>query len=304
MVSLTELNKARNLELPTREDMLHRAPSVQQFWEKNNTLFVEAWKQWEQSAEQNLVTLDDSLLDARLREAILAAWENPTKELAVRDLWHEVSPDVYQCQFFDPERLTDLRSYLDSASDASIPLRPPYGIVLNRAGMMLDRRSPGYLAAPGFQSFYNSLMDKFVRPTARLLFPEITGYDTQTFGFSIRYQPSTDTSIQPHTDASSITLNINLNLPNEIFDGSAVDFLNSTNGEVNQFTFAPGVAVMHRGHIPHAARSITNGERTNMVLWLYGDRGQIAHNVKQTPSLSADKRWSVPSSPKDQFAPF
>jgi hypothetical protein len=304
MTSQTALNEARRLVLPTREEKLHRSPSVQHFWQKNNVLFVEAWKQWEQSAEEDLVQLGDELLDTAFKEAVLAAWQDPTKESAIKDLWHEVSPDVYQCQFFDPERLRDLRQYLDSASDAGIPLRPPYGIVLNRAGMMLDKRSPGYLAAPEFQSFYTQLMDKYVRPTARLLFPEITGYDTQSFGFSIRYQPSTDTSIQPHTDASSMTLNINLNLPNETFAGSAVDFLNSVNGEVNQFTFAPGVAVIHRGHVPHAALPITRGERTNMVLWLYGDRGQIPRQVESAPNLPASTRWSIPNSPKDEYAPF
>ena len=106
----------------------------------------------------------------------------------MQDLLQEVAPDVFQFQFFDPQRLADLRSYLESAWNAQIPLRPPYGIVLNRRGAMLDRRSEGYLAAPSFQAFYRELLDTYMRPIARLVFPEVMGYDTQTFGFSIHYR--------------------------------------------------------------------------------------------------------------------
>ena len=128
-----------------------------------------------------------------------------------------MAPGVYTAQFFNPEKLSDLRDYLAKAADSGIPVRPPYGIALNRFGAMLDERSEGYLAAPSFQAFYQTLMDRYMRPVARLLFPDITGYDTQTFGFSINYQAGVDTSLRLHTDASAATLNINMNLPGEEF---------------------------------------------------------------------------------------
>ena len=184
----------------------------------------------------------------------------------MRDLWQEVSPNVYQCQFFDEAKLAQQRAYLDRVADAEIPLRPPYGIVLNRGSAMLDSRSEGYLAAPDFQVFYRQLLDKYMRPISRLLFPEIMGYDTQTFGFSIRYEPQRDTSIRPHMDASSVTLNINLNLPDEPFTGSELDFHNQKTHGVDQVSFKPGVAMIHRGSIAHAAHPITSGSCTNLVL--------------------------------------
>ena len=67
-------------------------------------------------------------MDAKLRTAVEAAWEDPTQESAVQDLWQEVSEGVYMCQCFDPERLVDLRAYLDDIADAKIPTRPPYGM--------------------------------------------------------------------------------------------------------------------------------------------------------------------------------
>jgi len=253
---LSPLERARALVLPSREAMLVRDPSVQQFWDNNRQLLIDAWAQWEQSEKASLLMPDDSLLDAKLRSAVRQTWDDPTKDIAVKDLWEEVSSDVFQCQFFDPKRLSELRNYLNELTDANIPLRPPYGIALNRKGVMLDRRSEGFLGAPSFQAFYRELMDKYMRPISRLLFPEVMGYDQQTFGFSIQYQPGMDTSLQPHTDASAATLNINLNMPDETFTGSEVDFYDATQGKANRLTFEPGMAMLHRGNVPHTAQAI------------------------------------------------
>lgn len=303
-MSATQLQRARALTLPSREAMLYREPSVQQFWNNNKALFSDAWKEWQQTEQKNEFSLDSSLLDKRLRDAVTQAWQDPSKEVAVKDLLQEVAPDVFQLQFFDPERLADLRNYLESVWDAQIPLRPPYGIVLNRRGAMLDSRSEGYLAAPSFQAFYHEMLNTYMRPIARLLFPEIIGYDTQTFGFSIHYQPNTDSSIRPHTDASAVTLNINLNLPEETFTGSAVDFFDVATGQKIALTFKPGTAMIHRGNVVHAAQPITSGERTNFVLWLYGDRGQIPPQGAKRPIIDASERWTTPTAALDSFAPF
>lgn len=301
---LSQLRRARALALPSREEMLHRAPSVQQFWDKNKSLLSDAWVEWDNSAREGSFILDDSLLDAKLRNAVTEAWEDPSKESTVRDLWQEVSSGVYQCQFFDPERLVDLRNLLNQAANAQIPLRPPYGIALNRGGAMLDPRSEGYLAAPRFQALYRQLLDKYMRPIARLLFPEVMGFDTQTFGFSIQYQAGMDTSLRLHTDASAATLNINLNLPGEDFTGSEVDFHDAKTGRVNRLTFKPGTAMIHRGNVAHAAQPITSGERSNIVLWLYGDHMQIPRHVDGKLDIDAQQRWTVPNSGYDQVAPF
>jgi hypothetical protein len=299
----TPLERARAIPRPTREDMLQRTPSVQKFWDQNTSLFQEAWTQWEANTGQETV-LNSSLYDPQLREAVEQAWQDPSKEGAVRDLWTEVFPGVYEAQFFDPARLSVLRDYLETVADADIPLRPPYGISLNRGGAMLDPRSEGYLAAPNFQTFYRSLMDAYMRPISRLLFPDIVGYDTQTFGFSIQWQADADRSLRAHTDASSVTLNLNLNLPGEEFSGSGVKFFDRETRQVAELGFAPGKALIHHGSVPHESMPITEGERTNFVLWLYGDNGQVPRFGAPERMLDAKERWTVPTSPKDDFAPF
>jgi hypothetical protein len=300
-----QLQLARALELPTRQAMLYREPAVQNFWINNTDLITNAWSEWEAtSIDSSTFTLDDTLLDKNLREAVKQAWEDPSKELAVKALLHEVAPDVFQFQFFDPERLAVLRGYLEQVWNSQIPMRPPYGIVLNRRGAMLDSRSEGYLAAPSFQAFYNEILNTYMRPISRMLFPEVMGFDTQTFGFSIYYEPNTDSSIRPHTDASAVTLNININLPGEEFTGSQVDFYHPYTGNIKSLTFKPGTAMLHRGNIAHAAKPITSGERTNFVLWLYGDRGRLPAQGAPRIPVDAKQRWTNPNKPNDGYAPF
>lgn len=300
-----QLQLARALELPTRQAMLYREPAVQNFWINNTDLITNAWSEWEAtSIDSSTFTLDDTLLDKNLREAVKQAWEDPSKELAVKALLHEVAPDVFQFQFFDPERLAVLRGYLEQVWNSQIPMRPPYGIVLNRRGAMLDSRSEGYLAAPSFQAFYNEILNTYMRPISRMLFPEVMGFDTQTFGFSIYYEPNTDSSIRPHTDASAVTLNINLNLPGEEFTGSEVDFYHPYTGDIKSLTFKPGTAMLHRGNIAHAAKPITSGERTNFVLWLYGERGRLPAQGAPRIPVDAKQRWTNPNKPNDGYAPF
>ncbi|WP_417860215.1 2OG-Fe(II) oxygenase [Winogradskyella sediminis] len=317
MTTTRILEQARTLDVPSRQASLQREASVSQFWNNNRTLLEEAWAEWEIENKDNLLIPDESLLDPRLRKAINEAWENPEKEFAVADLWDEIIPGVYVAQFFDVKRLADFRNYLEAVVNSQIPRRAPYGIQLNRYGMMLDPRSEGHLAAPSFQAFYNDMMDRYMRPIARLLLGTY-GYDNQTFGFSIQYNPDKDKDLHAHTDASAATLNININLPDEVFTGSQVDFHDKSTGETVQTIFEPGKAIIHRGNVPHATHPITSGQRNNLVVWLYGDRMQIPRGgtnsygnfnntssvVDSTENITAQQRWSIPDGPKDTFAPF
>jgi len=311
------LEQARALTIPSRETTLLREPSVSNFWNNNRKVLEDAWLEWEIKNKDNLLIPDETLLDPHLRQAINDAWENPEKENVLADLWEEIIPGVYIAQFFDVKRLAEFRNYLEAVSNSKIPTRAPYGIQLNRYGLMLDPRSEGHLAAPNFQSFYNDMMNRFMRPIARLLLGTY-GYDNQTFGFSIQYNPDKDNHLKPHTDASTATLNININLPSEEFTGSQVDFFDKVSGKKVQTVFESGKAIIHKGAVPHVTQSITSGQRSNLVVWLYGDRMQIPSgstssygNFDNSTStfnahgnVTARERWSISTEPKDTFAPF
>ena len=300
----TLLDQARQAIRPTREEMLQRAQSVQHFWNENKKTFEGAWTEWEKSGGDKGITLDRSLYAPALRRAVEQAWDDPTKESTVKALFTEVFPNVYRAQFFDPQKLHILNDYFQCAVESGIPMRPPYGIVLNRGGSMLDARSEGYLAAPVFQKFYRDLMAHFMRPIARLLFSNVYGYDSQTFGFSVQWQEGKDVDLRPHTDASSATLNINLNLPGEAYSGSSVRFFDPLSRRDESLTFEPGVALIHHGSVPHASEPITKGERRNIILWLFGERGQIPYPHSESQQASAKRRWHHPEVQPDNFAPF
>jgi len=51
--------------------------------------------------------------------------------------------------------------------------------------------------------------------------------------------------------------------------------------------FQSGSALIHRGLHRHAALPIEKGNRTNMVLWLFGNHGE-SHE-----QLSAKERWTA-----------
>lgn len=62
--------------------------------------------------------------------------------------------------------------------------------------------------------------------------------------------------------------------------------------------------MIHRGNVAHAAQPITSGERSNMVLWLYGDRMQTPLDGAQHNIVDQHQRWTTPTVAKDEFAPF
>lgn len=299
--SVSFLDQARQLKMPSREQVLRRDSCVYDFWLQHDHLLQKAWKEWSESEEAtSLPALDSSLYHPDLRMAVEEAWKDPRgKEDSVRDLWTEISPGVYRCQFLDPKRIGDVRAYLDRAAEAGIPARPPHGIVLNRRGFMIDPISAGHVAIPAFQKFYRDLTDAYMRPMGRLFFPEYIqgGDDSETFAFSIQYQAGGDQSIREHTDASALTLNINLNIPGEDgegeeWTGSSLYFIDPETGKRNYVDFAPGVAIMHRGATAHAALPITSGERSNLVLWLYGrDERMKMFPYGREERMTPEERW-------------
>lgn len=70
-----------------------------------------------------------------------------------------------------------------------------------------------------------------------------------------------NTTLRPHIDASSVTLNINLNLPYEEFTGSSVQVFDNESEKVESLTYELGTALNYYGNVPHASEPITEGER-------------------------------------------
>lgn len=321
-IGFSALAEARKLQIPSYEEMLRRDMKVYDFWNSNEELLEKAWKEWNEREASSLPKLDGSIINPALRAAVEAAWKDPTpaNEAAIKSLWKEVAPGVYVIQLLDLEQVSKLRKWFDTTAAAGIPTRPPYGITLNRKGVMVDPRSVGYLAAPDFQSFYRMLVDEYIRPLGRLFFPEHIRDtdDDQSFAFSIQYQGTQggDKSIRHHTDGSTVTFNINFD-ESQTWTGSSLIFFSEDGNR--QVTWNPGFAVMHLGKSLHAALPIESGTRSNLVVWTMGQGGHRAYGSTSPLSnedgcyapeyqLSPKQRWTKPepmsAKPVDRWSPF
>jgi hypothetical protein len=216
--------------------------------------------------------------------------------------WHSIAPDVYVCDHFLTSAGTALlQQFMDRAMDHSgIPRRRPNG--MNRFGGVFHPSSrdtggvDGAIALQAWDVFYADLMQQYIRLLGRKFFSSYIRSDhddAESYAFTIRYKVGEDVQLQEHTDASLYTININLNTVTEAttttttpsYDGSKVYFVTepvvTSNGTVvvprNKTTiaFAPGSAVLHRGQIRHGALPLTHGERTNLVIWVFGEQGYV-----------------------------
>ncbi|MEM1009862.1 MAG: 2OG-Fe(II) oxygenase [Myxococcota bacterium] len=246
------------------------------------------------------------------------------QELVLKEIFEEVAPGVYSVQLLDLSKVWIIREWFDAAAESGIPIRPPYGIVLNRKGFMVDPRSVGYWAAPDFQHFYKDvLIDSYVRPMSRLFFPDsiVATDDSESFAFSIQYQVGGDESIRHHTDASTITFNINLDAE-KVWSGSSLYFWESLSGGIlYTVDWLPGKAVMHLDRTLHVALPIESGIRNSnvIVVWTMGEDGGRGYGggsavttedgkYHEDYQLSREERWTKSVGPAkkawDRWSPF
>lgn len=294
------LKRARELEAPAALTESGGETEGVEFWNEHANLLRKAWLEWEREQEGSLPNLnDDTIYEPELRSAVKAAWKDPSKEGEVRSLWEEIVPNVYTCQLLQPDRIADIRAYIDAASNAGIPTRRPNG--MNRYGLILDPSTEGAVMIEGLDKFYQNLVNEYIRPLGRLFFPEYMqpADDAESYAFTIRYKEGEDVQLREHSDASLITMNINLNIPsrqNETnYEGSILYFVDEETGEHHEVKFQAGMAVLHRGMIRHAAQPIVQGERTNLVVWLFGQHGYVRFvPYEEHERMTPRQRWSKP----------
>ena len=236
----------------------------------------------------------------KLQQACLGARRNPSQatEKAVRSLFDEVAPGVVAGELLAPEAISRLRAELARVTNAGIPVRRPNG--MNRHGVILDGTVAGGVAN-GVDVLVKELMDEYVRPIARTLFPQVVGAgdDVDYFAFTIQYNASRggDSGLAEHRDASVVTLNLNLNTVEEFtgLTGSSLYFVDAHNSSLrHSVELHAGTALIHRGNLRHAATPLTgNGMRHNLVIWLFGKDGYV-REAEYPPSerLTPKQRWS------------
>lgn len=269
-----------------------------EFWEEHDSLLSRAWQELGPRNEDLYVygpAFEQRYMHSSARSASTEARAGQGEE-AAKALFAEVVPGVFASdRLFTQEFLADVLSELEHIEASGIPQRRPNG--MNRYGVILDN--------VGLQRALEGLVAAYVRPLAGMLFPELVGADdaVEHYAFTVRYEPSGDTELVKHGDASVVTMNLCLGRPGwrggdlQFFDYEASGMYSlppgSAAGGAGNVTFRPGLVVLHRGQHKHQALPLLSGERTNIILWLFARHGVVrVAPYKKKDWLTAGQRWN------------
>jgi len=339
------LELARLLRMPQAIDTQNAEFENESFYNEHGSLIQEAWKEWEIEHATTLSILNDDVkeqgwIETSLAKAIDDAFTNPSEETeaAVKSLWtnnkkgtNKVLPKgVYATQLLSPRGVSYLRNLFDLASTSGIPTRRPNG--MNRYGVILDSNVHGAVPVQPLVEAVEEIIDRIVRPVGRMLFQDRIGCedDMDYYAFTISYDgtsasstQSKDMELKEHRDASVVTLNINLNLPEEEYGGSDVffrgypaadgwsssDFFAENSRDEDgggTVSFSPGTAIIHLGAHRHGSLPITTahsdsnsegkqtsgGKRFNLVIWMFGKNGDVRiAPYSEEEQLTIKERW-------------
>ena len=297
------LDQVRSLDVPAATATINAEFEHADFWEHNGGLIREAWAELHQQGDGDAQQLSlSNVIVPHLLDAIETTRANPNlaNEERVLSAFVETGPSgkgvAYRTRLFTPEGVRALRSELDRATSSGIPRRRPNA--MNRFGCIIDNDVDGAVSLPSLTSFVGDLISDIARPVGRAFFNDTVGEtdDTDFFAFTIRYNAEEDMELKEHRDASVVTLNINLNLPEEHYGGSSLYLLDEDGigtGETrHSIEFEPGMLLIHRGSVRHAALPITSGTRHNMIIWLFGEGGQVrVAPYDEGERLAVEQRW-------------
>ena len=341
----TPLQLARKLHVPLATETNSAEFEHASFWDDNGPLLQDAWNEWETNNIDTDVALD--LIDPTLSMALDSAFANPTEETEsnVKSLWtsstiHDIDQSslpfgVYAIQLLTPPGIARIRHLLDMAASSGIPTRRPNG--MNRNGVIVDSNVNGAVPIKSLvQLVEEEIINRVVRPVGRMLFPDRVGCndDVEYFAFTIQYDGSDDDDdgsngnekanskdfeLKEHRDASVVTLNINLNLPDEEgYHGSEVYFRGypseeSTNNKHDggSVRFSPGMSIIHLGAHRHGSLPISassssthrSGKRYNLVIWLFGEHGDVRiAPYEKEEQMNVIQRWHGCNNHTQRFA--
>lgn len=344
--SISSLEQARALQAPQVISKMGGELDHLDFWNGHYILLQNAWKEWEflmqneggiRSNGHFPLLNEDNMMDPLLKNQIRQLWTEPSVqgELDLQErFWNEPIRGVHTCaSLFSLQGIRFFRQHLALMRQAGIPTRRPNG--MNRNGFVLDDETEGGVTYSEMDDFRGWLVDDYLRPLGRMFFPEYIGSDDDesSYAFTVHYQhddgslngtakgdlgarntttaANRDVRLKEHSDASAITINVNLNLPGEEseYDGPQLLFLDGTDelSQRRELELQPGMVVLHRGLHRHQALPIQKGERHQLIIWLFGKDGYVrVAPYEAEEQLAVTERWSktAKSSRSNKLDPF
>ncbi|CAN0907801.1 2-oxoglutarate and iron-dependent oxygenase domain-containing protein CP2 [Linum grandiflorum] len=191
-------------------------------------------------------------------------------EESFRSIMKETTPGVYSFEMLQPSFCEMVISEVENIEtwvhDTKFKMMRPN--TMNKYGAVLDDF--------GLDPMLAKLMDGFINPMSKVLFPEFNRLPLDSHhGFVVEYGTDKDAQLEFHVDDSEVTLNVCLGkdfLGGELYFRGARcdDHVNARvqpEEEVGDYFHRPGRAVLHRGRHRHGARATTTGHRLNLIMW-------------------------------------
>lgn len=135
---------------------------------------------------------------------------------------------------------------------------------MNRYGMVLTDI--------GMNHCFIDLLNNYLRPIFESVYPELLPKITHCHPFIVMYRTNKQKDLGFHYDEAILTMNLCLG---ENFVGGDLYFKGikgdpSTHEEHFIYSHVTGQAIVHRGDHMHGALPITEGDRTNLIIWYQG----------------------------------
>ncbi|CAH8351950.1 unnamed protein product [Eruca vesicaria subsp. sativa] len=211
----------------------------------------------------------------------------PVSEENLKSIMVEAAPGIYTFQMLQPKFCQMLREEVFCmekwAYDSKLPLTRPS--MMHESGVLLDDF--------GFGSMLQKLLQDFISPISEVLFPEVCGSGLDSYyGYVVEYGGIKQTGGEVHMDDSEVTLNVCLG---QQFSGGELLFggvrcfnhVRSQIGKEERYVYphVPGQAVLHHGCNRHGAYAVTDGIRSNLIMWCRSSSFRAANRSrKEFPS--------------------
>eukprot|EP01130_Rhizamoeba_saxonica_P015846 TRINITY_DN7180_c0_g1_i2.p1 TRINITY_DN7180_c0_g1~~TRINITY_DN7180_c0_g1_i2.p1 ORF type:complete len:428 (-),score=83.20 TRINITY_DN7180_c0_g1_i2:42-1325(-) len=226
-----------------------------------------------------LFQLSEDIFDEQFLQAYKSGDALQYQELLTRE---SRESKLFSFQLFTKEFCDKFLQEIEHFEKTSPVVNRPNS--MNNYGVILDEF--------GFYPFLQELLDIYITPLAHLLYPEWgTRNISSHHGFVVEYQIGKDHDLDYHMDQSAITLNIGLG---KEFEGGDLYF-NGVRGHSSESTESAivrhdvGRALIHVGQHWHGAKSITSGERYNLILW--GRSDEFLRSSTEGYMLECQNNW-------------
>ncbi|XP_005091813.1 2-oxoglutarate and iron-dependent oxygenase domain-containing protein 2 isoform X2 [Aplysia californica] len=163
---------------------------------------------------------------------------------------------------------------------------------MNEYGVSLDEMGLS-------QGLILPLIQKYLLPICASLFPSWGGGTIDSFkAFSVKYEMGNDLQLATHYDNAEVTININLG---DKYEGGNLQFgrifgdeeeYEGKGEESYTCDHKKGHGILHCGRRMHSALPITQGMRTNLVIWM---RSSTVRNTQCPMCLSHPSLHEVPA---------